>query len=273
VPHRAYTNLTLAGSLVGGGPLALVAGTHGPNFPYFHPASQWDSVLLLAGHDPYAISAREIEGLSFNVDDGSGQRDGHIEFEGVVHDAAGRSVEVEVSLPVKSTGFRTFQLGRPLGIRFLPGATWRPFHLGAAPGGYVVIDGHRHEVEGFQGHLETGRLRTPRGERFAVVYDYVALASEAYAYVSFVIRPLRPVGVFARVLAAILARFATTELTFVDGNLFEGDARGASGSQLNVLISDTIDVGPADLNRQLVRGTDTAGTTQHGLREVFHPHA
>jgi hypothetical protein len=59
-------------------------------------------------------------------------------------------------------------------------------------------------------------------------------------------------------------------ITLADGALQQGNGRGADRDRVQVILSDTVHLGPADLDRQLVSSTDADGTPLLGLREIFH---
>ncbi len=266
-----YVNCTLAGVTEHGEPVAFIAGKHQQNFPYYTPQSKWDSVLLLIGGEAYAISDRELPGLAFELDLRAGRGTAHLRFAGPLRARDGRRTAGALHLVAAFRRFPAYHLGKPFPASWLPGLAWTPYQLQAAPGaeGRVEVAGVSRAVSRWGGQLEHGAFASLPSRRIAIAYDYVALACPAYAHVTFSTYPLDGGGPVGKALCWYLARTAATEITLEDGVLHAGNPRGA-GRDLAVIRTDTVDLGLADLDRQLVSASDEGGTPLLGLREVFH---
>ena len=283
-----YENLTLAGRTRDGAPFALIAGQHGPHYPYLTPQSTWDSVLLLAGGSGYAISARHLPSLRLAVDLAAPASAGLVSYDGEARRADGVSAHVSFDLGVQLTRFDAHHLGRPYDLLHLgvgPGMRWQPFALRGARGAgdRLVVDARTFEPAAWFGELERGTAVNFRARRFAFAYDYLCVAHAAqarlssYAHVHFVSHALHRDGAFGRLLDAYLIRTASVETTLVGGATAPrpGNGQGVRApdraDSAGVIVSDVIDLGLARLERQLVRATDASGREAFGLREIFTP--
>ena len=145
---------------------------------------------------------------------------------------------------------------------------WQPHQLRAS-GGSVAIDGVARSLGALGGELETGDLANLRAPEFALAYDYVAIAARDYRYVTFVAHALYPDSVLGGLVDWYMVNFASATLTLEQGRQRDGNPMNVDTSRVDVLAHDLVDLGPATIDRQLVRATDRSGRTGYGLREVF----
>lgn len=281
--ETSYVNLALAGESELGD-FALVAGSHEADFPYWE-TEPWDNGLLYLGGEGYQFTQRiNGEALAVEVD----VRDqepatGTIRYEGtMVRVSDGSAVQVVLDIPVSVRAYDARHLGKPyvfLDLRSaerVPGMRWRPFEITSA-GGNVEIDGAPEEVSGVHGELEHGVVANLRAPELAFSYDYVSLARpgpDGYAFVDFVSHPLYRRGILGRVLDWYLTRYASASLTLQQGQ-HEGNIHGVTRPPQDdptvVLFENVVDLGLADLHRQMIRTRDELGEPLYGLREIFEP--
>jgi hypothetical protein len=274
-----YVNVTLAGRTRGGDPFALVTGKHSRDYPYAHPESGWDDVLVLAGGRALAVWGRSLAELSIELAPADAPRGRyHVRFDGRAREADGREIDLALSLSGNFVRFRHFQLAKPYDVFDLgaPGLRWQPFELTGGEGSWVAVSGGRLALEASFGELEQGRVLNVASRRFAFGYDYFcpAHAGETpYASVSFVSQAVDPTGLFGRLLDAYLRRTASATLAIEGGALRRGARPGAPAppddDPAAILSRHTIPLGYADLDRRLVAAPDAAGRPTFGLREVF----
>jgi hypothetical protein len=291
--QSVYINLGLAGKSEQGD-VALVAGTHSENFPYFETAP-WDNGLLLVGNEGYHFTQRtQGKYLTIAVDPQQATQTGRISYRGpMIRASDNEEVEVEVNLPVQAVRFQAHQLGKPyklfnelvqeigscdgLDLDWVLGMRWQPFQLGSATeAGSITIGQNRFRVDGIQGELEEGRTTNMRGDAFAFAYDYVALSrpgSDGYGFVDFESHALDAHGLLGKSLDWYARTTASASLTLnqnedVPGNLF-GVRRPSQSDASVVLFENSVDLGLAVLQRQMIKTTDDEGAALYGLREIF----
>lgn len=293
--RTSYVNLVLAGdtSEQHSRPVALVAGSHQQNFPY-SGTRPWDNVLLKVGEDHLFFAEMETgRALKIQVGTGkSGAAGARIQFAGEMTSAStGEKVPVEMDIPASLAPHRMRRLGKPyqwvkaiasswtspdlLGHDILPCLRWRPSSL-TSESGTIRIRGKSVAVNGIHGELEDGLLTNLNWDRFAISYDYVAVAApgpEGYAFVDFTSHTLRPEGTVGRLMDWYARTTGSDCLTLVTDAELPANARGVqrpAASDASVLLFETrIDLGLASLRRQMIRTADPSGCSLFGLREIF----
>ena len=242
-----YANLVLAGVTGAGERFALVAGKHGPQFPYDTPESEWDQLLLLCGDERLIASARTLPELTIDLSgEGPVRGSGALRFEGTMRRVDGGDARVSLHVALDMTRFEALLLGGlipGLDVRLNPGLRWQPSQLIGVEGCQsVTIDGEPRRIEASSGEIEHGEMTGIVGSRLAVVYDYVCLAPadtrEPYAYVDFVSHALRPTGLLGRALEHHLVTNATAKMTLLGGEKCEGNVKDARTDGLVVVLSD-----------------------------------
>ena len=263
-----YVNATVAGTTSNGDPFALIAGKHDQNFPYFDRKSKWDDMLLLVGGDAFVATGRELPELAIGTRTGTTT----IKVRGNARRVNGTLAAIDLSLTFADVRFAAEQLGRRydfLDIDVIPGMRWQPHQLRAA-GGSVSVDGVARSLGAIGGELETGELTNLRAPELAQAYDYVAIATRDYSHVTFVAHALHRDGVLGKLIDWYMTSFASVTLTLDHGNRRDGNVMGVDTANLVVLAHDLVDLGPATIDRQLVRtAPDRQGRIGYGLREVF----
>ncbi len=271
--YRAgYVNALLCGRLDDGGEFAVAAGEHGRNYPFFHPRSRWDDLLMVAGGRRLLAAGRRLPPLTLVLkDDGSAL----LAYRGLAATARGALVDVDLKLEL-TAGLRPPRwegLGRG---RLLLGLRWQPALVRGT--GTLTLDGTRRRVEALTGEMERGSLQNLRAKAFRVTYDYMAVTrpgADPAAQVTFRTHPLAhgPAGLLLRALL-FLAR-AHENLTLSDGRTERGDPRAlgpAPGEMVEPWVESVVNLGPARLIRQLAR-IGPSGRHRWGLIERFVPRA
>jgi hypothetical protein len=253
--YRAgYVNALLSGRLDDGDDFAVVAGEHGRNYPFFHPRSRWDDLLMVAGERRLLAAGRRLPPLTLVLrDDGSAL----LAYRGLAAAARGALVDVDLQLEL-TAGLRPPHwegFGRgPL----LLGLRWQPALVRGT--GALTLDGKRRRVESLAGEMERGSLQNLRARAFRFAYDYIAVTrpgAEAAAHVAFRSFPL-PRGPAGWPLRALLFMARAREnLTLCEDDRTEhGDPRAlapAPGEAIEPWVESVVNLGPARLVRQLAR--------------------
>jgi hypothetical protein len=274
-----YVNLVIAGR-AGGRDVALVAGSHDRDFPYWQTLP-WDNGLLWDGSAGYHFTHRaQGAALAIEVDVEQGSSTGRIRFKGQMSRASdGAPTSVELDLPVSLRCFAPFQLGKRynfLDIDEVPGMRWQPCELEADAGSLRIGAGPAVKITGLHGELESGVVSNLRARAFALSYDYVAVTradGQRHALVDFTSHALDASGVLGKTLDWYARSFASETLTLSDGRLERGNplevARPAPTDSSVLLFEAPVDLGLATLRRQLIRTADASGASLYGLREIF----
>ena len=272
--YRAgYVNALLSGRLDDGADFAVVAGEHGRNYPFFHPRSRWDDLLMVAGGRRLLAAGRRLPPLTLVLkDDGSAL----LAYRGLAAAARGALVDVDLQLELTASlrPPRWEGLGRgPLRL----GLRWQPALVRGA--GTLTLDGKRRRVEALAGEMERGSLQNLRARAFRFAYDHLAVTrpgAEAAAHVAFRSFPLArgPAGWPLRALL-FLARAGENLTLCEDDRAERGDPRAlapAPGEPVEPWVESVVNLGPARLVRQLAR-VGPAERHRWALIEHFVPRA
>jgi len=276
--HGSYIDLVLA-TESDRGTVALVAGSHQQGFPYFD-TDPWDNCLLLVGDAGYTFTGRRNgEALRFTFDVEQPAPRGKIQFDGEMRRAGdGALVRIALDIDVVLTPFPTRLLGESynfLELDGLVGMKYTPFSLSGEIGS-VRIDGTEVVLRNIRGACERGLLTNLKARDFAIKYAYVGVAcpgNDGYGVVNFTSHTLYQGGLLAKALDWYLQRSASALMTIDGGTLTDGNPRGVYSPPQDdpnvVLFENQVDLGPAILQRQMIRTRDRSGRVLHGLREIF----
>jgi hypothetical protein len=271
-----YCNSVVAAVGTDGMRLSLVAGSHGRNFPYFGEYP-WDNVLLCVGEQKFQKTLRNGSLVRFHLDTSMdhGKENCSMVLDGsLISITLGKELPVHVEINMVAMSFPARQEGKEynlLDITWMPGLRWHPFRIesGVAK---VQVGGEQWVFDHAAGHIEHGLQSNFRSDNFAFYYDYQALVrpgSDAYTYVSFQTHALGR-QLFSRLLDRYLVRFASEELTFLEGEIAQGNPhRVALSGDVAVLLENVVDLKLCRLRRQLVGCHDNSGAFLTGLREIF----
>jgi hypothetical protein len=295
-----YVNLVLRTQTVDGRPVCVVAGVHSDAFPYYHPRSQFDNILLLVGKEAFGASIGAErrspgQGKDFSLRVTPGKRALKLRFRGRLrHAGSGQRVPVSLDLRCALTWTPEVRFGLKAAGAWVPGSlkagmVLRPAIVRPDPKGVGALSLAGSfaalRVNRVIGHVEHSTLDNFRSSKFGVTYDYVAVASSprapggAYSYVVAQGKALRSDSTLSHFLGKYLASDPASKIT---GHLRQGVAKRIDGNHfkvdpkpVSVLISERVDLGMALLDRNLCsfRGQDAQGrpVTLYGLQEVFHP--
>ena len=274
-----YANSAMSARTTAGQAVALVAGRHGQNFPYFHPKAMWDSVLLVVDDKAWNATASKLSGFHISLPK-SGSRI-RLYLSATMSGPGGKKVPVLFDLHLDGSYHKKEYLG--VDLSFLPGSpkagmSWQPvfLSLAASPASTIHIDGAKPiKLSSLAGELELATLNHLKDSGLAFRYDYVALASadKGYAYVNFVAHALYPKTVVGGLLEAAVSPVMKREITIKGASAYSGNSYGIPAGVLTaggkILANHKVDLGLADLDRQLVKVNDKDGAPAWGLREVF----
>jgi hypothetical protein len=267
--YRAgYLNAFLTGRVADGREFALVAGTHSRHYPYYHPKSKWDDVLLVVGAETYIVSGRRVSSLGLAL----GPRDAaSVFYNGRASARSGAAVQLDFHFNLFA---RTYP-PRPQGIgtRYaVLGLLWQPALVVGT--GSLTIHDTRMRVHQVIGEIERGGLTTLRGRWFEFGYDYLAAVRERdtpAVCVDFRTYALHR-GRRGLLLRWLLRLHPAAELVTLGPERIEpGDpyaVRPQHEADLRVLLENRVDLGPATIARQVVR-FDDPGPAGFGFREIF----
>lgn len=276
--RASYVDLVL-GAESERGTVALVAGAHTRNFPYFD-TEPWDNCLLRIGDDGYTFTGRAPgASLRFEFDVDAAAPRGKIWFDGEMRRARdGALVPIELDIAVALAPLPTRLLGESynfLELDGMVGLAWTPFALSGEHGS-VRVDGHEVALAGIRGGCERGRLTNLRAHAFAIKYEYVAVAcpgDDGYGLIHFTSHALHGDGVLGKALDWYLRRSASALLTIERGKQTDGNPRGVYSPPQDdpavVRFENEVDLGPAVLRRQMIETRDQSGRRLYGLREIF----
>ena len=242
-----YKNMFVSGRLDDGRAFVAMCGTHSNNYPY-HPQAGFDDLLLVVGNECFALHRRHLNSLRLTLGPGEQAFAG---FHGIADDEYGEPVHIDFSLNLFASRHRPRVEG--IGVRHLMlGLLWEPALVVGT--GNVAIGNRRAHVERAAGELEIGRLTNLRGAPFEFGYEYTAAAEHEelpVAHVKFRTYPLYDDarGALLRVLLKIGRAHESVRLQgkeLVEANNL--DLRHAQS-----VIGHTIDLGPAQITREIVR--------------------
>lgn len=278
VYRASYIDLVLAAESARG-TVSLVAGAHTRGFPYFDTAP-WDNCLLLVGDTGYTFNgAVPGAALRFDFDLEQPAPRGAIRFDGEMRRAGdGQPVHIELVITVAFTPLPTRLLGESynfLELDGMIGMEYTPFALSGEIGS-VRIAGADVALTKIRGACERGVLTNLRAHDFAIRYEYVGVAcpgDSGYALVNFTSHTLYHDSLLASALDWYLRRSASAMMTIEDGKVIDGNPHGVYSPPQDdaavVLFENQVDLGPAVLQRQMIRTRDRSGRALHGLREIF----
>ncbi|TMQ13266.1 MAG: hypothetical protein E6J90_28950 [Deltaproteobacteria bacterium] len=261
------------------GTVTLVAGSHSHGFPY-HDTDPWDNCLLLIGDTGYTFNGR-TNGASLHLDLDVSQPSprGKIRFAGKMLRARdGAPVDIELEIPVALTGLPTRLLGESYNFLELDGAVgmkYTPYSL-SGDAGRIRVAGADLALAGIRGSCEHGQLTNLKAHDFALKYAYVGVAcpgDDGYGIIDFTSHALFDDGIVSKAVDWYLRKSASALMTIEDGKLTDGNPHGVYSPPQDdpevVLFENQVDLGPAVLQRQMIKTRDKAGRVLHGLREIF----
>jgi hypothetical protein len=263
--RSGYLNTFLVGRLEDGRDLALVAGTHSRHYPYAHPYSKWDDVLLAVGADTYLVSGRQISSLGLAL----GPRDvASVFYHGRAFSRSGAAVQLDFNFNL----FARLYPMRPQGLGLRPlllGLNWQPALVVGT--GSVTLHDRRVRVPHVVGEMERGSLTNLRSRFFEFGYEYLSAARPDVpaCYVEFQTFALRT-GLSGLPLRTLLRLAPARESLTLEGSRPEpGDRLTlkplASEAVTRVLAHD-VNLGPAIIHRELVR-IGSLDTVRYAFRE------
>jgi hypothetical protein len=138
------------------------------------------------------------------------------------------------------------------------------------------VEGSEVALTKVRGACERGVLTNLRAHDFAIKYEYVGVAcpgDDGYGLINFTSHALFSDGALGKVLDWYLKKSASAMLTIEAGKLTDGNPRGVYSPPQDdaavTLFENEVDLGPAVLQRQMIRTRDRSGRTLYGLREIF----
>ena len=277
--ESSYVDLVLCGESTRG-PVALVAGSHTKNFPYYG-TQPWDHCLLLVGDTGYTFTSRvQDQSLHFALSlDDRNPTTGMLRFQGEMLRASDRRPEtIQFEFTIDLTPFPARLVGESynfLEIDRAVGMNWTPYGLRSNTAS-VTINQVPLAITNIQGACERGILTNLRAHDFAIAYDYLAVARPGpggYAHVHFVSKALHPDTPLGSLIDWYLQSSATAVLTVESGVLGDGNPHAipfpSQADSTPVLFEEVVDLGAAKLQRQMVKLRDGSGNPVYGLREIF----
>jgi hypothetical protein len=276
--HASYVDLVLAAESERG-TVALVAGSHTRGFPYAD-TEPWDNCLLLIGDDGYTFTGRTPGAqlhLDFDVELQAPR--GTIRFEGEMRSACdGKPVQVELEIAIALAQLPARLLGESynfLELDGMVGMKYTPYELSGELG-KLRVAGVEVALDGIRGACERGVLTNLQAHDFAIRYEYVGVAcpgDDGYGLIHFTSHTLFDGGLLRSALDCYLRRSASAFMTIERGKLTDGNPHGVYSPPQDdpavVLFENTVDLGLAVLQRQMIATRDRAGRVLHGLREIF----
>ena len=262
VYRSGYVNAFLTGRVDDGRELALVAGTHSRSYPYLHPRSNWDDVLLIVGADTFRLSSRRISTLRLSLGPGNAAA---LSFNGRAYTPARAAVQIDFQFNL----FAQIHKARPQGLGLI-GMLWQPALVVGT--GALTIHDRRLGVSRVVGEMERGTLTNLRGRLFQFGYDYFVTARESTApavCVEFRTYELHA-GSSGLALRTLLRIRPARELLTLEGTQLEnGDVhnlRPHAEESITVMVSNRVNLGPGTITRELVR-VGSAERARFALRE------
>jgi hypothetical protein len=274
-----YLNLAVAAES-DQGDIALVAGSHSQDFPYYG-TEPWDNGLLLVGKEGYYFThRRQGEHLTIDVNTQERGSQGRIAYHGLMVRASDKAeVQVDLELPIDYVAQSVRQLGKPynfLDIKRIPGMRWQPYFLRGFEGSVRVDGGEAIAIRQLRGEVEEGITANLQAPEFAFSYDYICVAQagqNGYAFVDFVSHSLYPEEPIGELIEPIVVLTASASLTLQGGEELDGNARSVRRppqSDASVVLFETsVDLGLSTLRRQMIKTSDAEGKALYGLREIF----
>jgi hypothetical protein len=276
--HGSYVDLVL-GAASERGTVALVAGSHTRSFPYV-VTEPWDNCLLLIGDTGYTFNGRtQGASLRFELDVEQQAPRGKIRFDGEMRGARdGQPVQIELEITIALSQLPTRLLGERynfLELDGMVGMKYTPYELSGEVG-WVRMAGAELALEKIRGACERGVLTNLQAHDFAIKYEYVGVAcpgDDGYGLINFTSHTLFDGGLLSRALDGYLRKTASALVTIESGKVTDGNPRGVyippQDDPAVVLFENEVDLGPAVLQRQMIKTRDRAGRPLHGLREIF----
>jgi hypothetical protein len=245
--RSSYKNLFVSGRLDDGRPFVAMCGTHSSNYPYRHPKTGFDDLLLVVGADTFAIQQRR---LALRLSLGPGEH-AFAGFHGIAENDVGDEVHIDFELNLFASRHRARVEG--IGVpQLMLGLLWEPALVVGT--GNLFMHNQRSRIERAAGELELGRLTNLRGAPFEFGYEYTAAAEHEavpVAEVGFRTYPLHndSRGALMRVLlklgrASESVRLQGKEMIHASTT----DLRKAEP-----VVGHRIDLGPALITREIVR--------------------
>lgn len=274
----SYVDLVLAAESERG-MVALVAGSHTRGFPYVD-TEPWDNCLLLIGDAGYTFNGRmEDASLHFDFDVTQPAPRGKIRFDGEMRRAGDDlPVRVELEIAIALSPFPTRMLGESynfLELDGMLGMRYTPYELSGEVGS-VRVAGTEVALHSIRGSCERGVLTNLKAHDFAIKYDYVGVAcpgDDGYGLIQFTSHTLFDGTLLSKALDHYLKKSASAVMTIESGKVTDGNPRGVYSPPQDdpavVLFENNVDLGPAMLQRQMIKTRDRTGRLLHGLREIF----
>ncbi|MGH7469191.1 MAG: hypothetical protein ACRENP_14640 [Longimicrobiales bacterium] len=263
--RSGYLNTFLVGRLEDGRDFALVAGTHSRHYPYAHPYSKWDDVLLAVGNDTYLVSGRQISSLGLSL---GPNNVASVFYHGRAFSPSGAAVQLDFQFNL----FARLYPVRPQGVGLRPmllGLSWQPALVVGT--GSLTIHDRRVRVPHVTGEMERGSLTNLRSRFFEFGYEYLAAARPDVpaCYVEFHTFPLRD-GLAGLPLRTLLRFAPARESLTLEGNRPEPGDRNmlkpAPTETVTRVLAHDVNLGPAIIHRELVR-IGSMATVRYAFRE------
>jgi hypothetical protein len=276
--EASYVDLVLSAESARG-TVALVAGSHTRSFPYVE-TEPWDNCLLLIGDAGYTFNGRtQGASLHFEFDVEQPAPQGTIRFDGEMRSASdGQPAQIELEIAIALARLPTRLLGESynfLELDGMVGMRYTPYGL-SGEAGRVRVAGAEVALGKIRGACERGMLTNLQAQDFALKYEYVGVAcpgDDGYGMVNFTSHTLFDGGLLRSALDCYLRKSASALMTIEDGKLTDGNPHGVycppQDDPAVVLFENEVDLGPAVLQRQMIKTRDRAGRALHGLREIF----
>ncbi|MBI4546230.1 MAG: hypothetical protein HY703_13610 [Gemmatimonadetes bacterium] len=263
--RSGYLGAFLVGTLEDGSDLAVVAGSHARHYPYFHPLSKWDDLLVAAGSERLLIAGRRVSSLNIAL---GPSENATVAYHGRAFRTSGAAVDLNLHLELRATVHHPRAEG--LGVRYaLLGMQWQPAFVRGS--GSVTLEGRRLRIESATGLMERGSLIHLRGRMFQFAFHYLAVARAGgeTVYLRFSTAALHRglAGIPMRLMLA--GNVAREELSIGKGRPAPGDREQLApqpGEATEPVLVHRVDVGPAYLSRELVRIGSGEGR-RYGLRQ------
>ena len=264
VYRSGYLNAFLVGRLEDGRDFALVAGSHSRHYPYAHPQSKWDDLLLAVANDTYLITGRQIAALALSLGPGDVAR---VSFHGRAFTSTASAVQLDFHFNL----FARQYPARPVGLgvrRMVLGLLWQPA-LVIGTGNLTVHD-RRASIPHVVGEMERGSLLNIRSRFFEFGYEYRAAVRPGApaAYVEYQSYPLHPGLVSLPVRTVLRRERGRASLTLAGDTPEVGDRfhlKPTTGESTTSLLAHEVNLGPAIIRRELLR----VGTLA-SVRYTFH---
>ena len=272
-----YLNAVVAAEAGGKPALALVAGRHGKYFPYFEKKESWDSLLLSAGTSTLQVEEEAAAGFHLWFDAEAGKA--RIYYHGTMAGSDGTAVTalVDLHLDARFEPEQLFGVTGGEGEDFL-GMSHRHAFLAlssTAASTLRVGDGPVIELSSLAGEMELGKMHYMQDPGAAFRWDYLCAASATggFAYLRFAGHALNPDAPGGDMIENLIGKGMQVEVTLDATGTQEGNPKGLAGDLLlsggGLLAEQTVDLGLAEITRQLLVAADANGNDVYGLREII----